>query len=65
MNTITLKEINIGHLSTAYHSNWILMGNDELEKDLGVKVSWRLFGTGPLMVDAFKQDKLDLGYMGL
>jgi len=65
VNTITLKEINIGHLSTAYHSNWILMGNDELEKDLGVKVSWRLFGTGPLMVDAFKQDKLDLGYMGL
>ncbi|KKL78140.1 hypothetical protein LCGC14_2027810, partial [marine sediment metagenome] len=62
---MTPREINIGHLSTAYHSNWILIGNDELEKDLGLKVNWELFGTGPLMIDAFKQGKLDLGYMGL
>ena len=60
-----LKELNIGHLSTAYHSNWIIMGNDELEKDLNMKVNWSLFGTGPLMIEAFKQEKLDLGYMGL
>jgi NitT/TauT family transport system substrate-binding protein len=62
---ITRKEINIGHLSTAYHTNWIIMSNDELEKDLNVRVNWFLFGTGPLMVEAFKKGKLDIGYMGL
>lgn len=65
MKNITKKEINIGHLSTAYHTNWIIMSNNELEKDLNVKVNWFLFGTGPLMVDAFKEGKLDIGYMGL
>ena len=65
MNLITKKELNIGHLSTAYHSNWILMGNDELERDLNVKVNWFLFGTGPLMVEAFQKGMLDIGYMGL
>jgi NitT/TauT family transport system substrate-binding protein len=62
---ITKKEINIGHLSTAYHTNWVIMSNDELEKDLNAKVNWFLFGTGPLMVEAFKNEKLDIGYMGL
>ena len=65
MNFITKKELNIGHLSTAYHSNWILMGSDDLERDLGVKVNWFLFGTGPLMVEAFQKGMLDIGYMGL
>jgi len=65
VNFITKKELNIGHLSTAYHSNWILMGNDELEKDLDIKVNWVLFGTGPLMVEAFQRGMLDIGYMGL
>jgi NitT/TauT family transport system substrate-binding protein len=41
------------------------MGNDELEKALGKKVEWFLFGTGPLMVEAFNKGKLDIGYMGL
>lgn len=57
--------MNIGHLSTAYHTNWILIGNNDLEKDLNLKVNWSLFGTGPLMVEAFKEGKLDIGYMGL
>ncbi|MHA1986452.1 MAG: ABC transporter substrate-binding protein [Promethearchaeota archaeon] len=57
--------MNIGHLSTAYHTNWILIGNNELEKDLDLKVNWSLFGTGPLMVEAFKKGELDIGYMGL
>ncbi|KKL06200.1 hypothetical protein LCGC14_2598420 [marine sediment metagenome] len=65
MNFITKKELNIGHLSTAYHSNWILMGNGELERDLDAKVNWFLFGTGPLMVEAFQKGMLDIGYMGL
>ena len=65
MNFIKKKELKIGHLSTAYHTNWILMSNDELEKDLKLKVNWFLFGTGPLMVEAFKRGELDIGYMGL
>jgi NitT/TauT family transport system substrate-binding protein len=62
---ITKKEIRIGHLSTAYHTNFILMGDDKLERDLEIKVKWSLFGTGPLMVEAFKKGELDIGYMGL
>ncbi len=65
MNQIIKKELNIGHLSTAYHTNWILIGNKDLEKDLKLKVNWSLFGTGPLMIDAFKKGELDIGYMGL
>ena len=65
MNQIKNKELNIGHLSTAYHTNWLLIGNKDLEKDLNLKVNWSLFGTGPLMVEAFKKGKLDIGYMGL
>ncbi len=65
MNFIIKEELKIGHLSTAYHTNWILMANDELEKDLKIKVKWFLFGTGPLMVEAFKRGQLDIGYMGL
>ena len=41
------------------------MGDNELEKDLQMKVNWSLFGTGPLMVEAFKKGELDIGYMGL
>ena len=65
MTQINKKELNIGHLSTAYHTNWILIGNKDLEKDLNLKVNWSLFGTGPLMVEAFKKGELDVGYMGL
>jgi len=65
VNQIIKKELNIGHLSTAYHTNWILIGNKDLEKDLKLKVNWSLFGTGPLMIDAFKKGELDIGYMGL
>lgn len=65
MNFTIKKELKIGHLSTAYHTNFILMGDDKLEKDLKIKVKWFLFGTGPLMVEAFKNGELDVGYMGL
>ena len=60
-----ITKLRIGHLSTAYHTNFILMADDILETDLGVELDWSLFGTGPLMVDAFKKGKLDIGYMGL
>lgn len=60
------KEIlNIGHLSTAYHTNFILMACRDLEINLSHELNWIFFGTGPLMVDAFREGKLDIGYMGL
>lgn len=62
---IRKRKINIGHLSTAYHTNYILMGSKNLEKDLGNKSNWILFGTGPAMVEAFNNGELDIGYMGL
>ncbi len=59
------KSLNIGHLSTCYHSNFIIMGDDDLRNDLNMDIHWTLFGTGPAMVDAFRKGELDIGYMGL
>lgn len=58
-------KLNIGHLSTAYHTNFILMADKDLENDLKNEVNWTLFGTGPAMVKAFNNNELDIGYMGL
>ena len=59
------NRLSIGHLSTCYHSNFILMQNDDLKTQLGVEVDWKLFGNGPEMVAAFKNNELDIGYIGL
>jgi NitT/TauT family transport system substrate-binding protein len=58
-------KLEIGHLSTAYHTNYLLMESEELRKNLEIDINWILFGTGPAMVKAFKEGKLDIGYMGL
>ena len=60
-----VKEIRIGHLTTAYHTSFILMGAGWVEERLGLEPEWRLFPTGPAMVQAFLRGELDLGYMGL
>ncbi len=57
-------ELRIGHLSTLYHTSLILMSRD-VETELGARVGWRLFATGPAMLDAFDKKEVDLGYMGL
>ena len=57
--------LRIGHLSTFYHTAIILMADEKLQKDLGVDVQWRLFGTGPSIVDAFEKGELDIAYCGL
>ena len=41
------------------------MGNKDLDNDFNMEVRWKLFGTGPAMVKAFQNKKLDIGYMGL
>ena len=65
MILIRKEKLNIGHLSTAYHTNYILMESDDLKKDMKIEINWILFGTGPAMVKAFKEGTLDIGYMGL
>lgn len=63
-NTMPLKPINIGHLSTVYHTSFILMGKDWLEKS-GIHANWKLFASGPDIVKAFANKEIDIGYIGL
>lgn len=57
--------LRIGHLSTAYHTAFILMGGHWVEKRMKEQAEWTLFPTGPAMVQAFKKGDLDIGYIGL
>lgn len=57
-------ELRIGHLTTSYHTCFILMGTKWVE-EIGLKCKWSLFPTGPEMVRAFEVDKVDIGYIGL
>jgi NitT/TauT family transport system substrate-binding protein len=59
------NKLGIGHLSSCYHSNFILMQDGDLKTQLGVEVDWNIFGTGPEMVAAFRNNELDIGYIGL
>lgn len=58
-------KLRIGHLSTFYHTAILLMADGKLQEDLGVDVHWRLFGTGPSIVEAFKKGEIDMAYAGL
>lgn len=60
-----MKKVRIGYLSTAYHTSFILMGTDWMEKRNGLEAEWRLFPTGPEMIKAFARGELDVGYIGL
>ena len=57
--------IRIGHLSTFYHTSILLIAKGSLENLPGIDVQWRLYGTGPAIVDAFKKNEIDLAYIGL
>ncbi len=56
--------IKIGHLSTVYHTSFILMGTDWLDKE-GIHANWKLFASGPDIVKAFANKEIDMGYIGL
>lgn len=56
--------INIGHLSTVYHTSFILMGTDWLS-GADINARWHLFASGPDIVNALEKEKLDIGYIGL
>lgn len=60
-----MTTLRIGHLSTAYHTAFIIMAGHWVEKKMKIDVEWSLFPTGPAMVQAFKKGDLDIGYIGL
>jgi NitT/TauT family transport system substrate-binding protein len=57
--------LRIAHLSTFYHTSTLLMAKGGIEHMLGTDVQWKLFGTGPAIVDAFARGDADLAYIGL
>ncbi len=60
-----MTALRIGHLSTAYHTAFIIMGGHWVEEKMKVDAEWALFPTGPAMVQAFYKNELDIGYIGL
>ena len=56
--------IRIGHLSTLYHTAFLLRGTRLLE-DAGLSATWQLFASGPDIISAMQEGTLDLGYIGL
>lgn len=61
-----LGAIRIGHLSTFYHTSMLLMADPGLSANaIGSGIDWRLYGTGPAIVEAFSKNEIDLAYIGL
>jgi len=60
-----VRRLRIGHLSTFYHTAITMMAKPEFLKDVEAEVEWRLFGTGPDIVNAFERGQIDLAYVGL
>ncbi|HEX8948635.1 MAG TPA: ABC transporter substrate-binding protein [Dissulfurispiraceae bacterium] len=58
-------KLRIGHLSTFYHTAILLMAEGSVDRQLGASAEWKLFGTGPAIVNAFERGELDLAYIGL
>lgn len=61
---MTIHRIRIGHLSTVYHTAFILMGTDLLEKNQ-IQAEWTLFPSGPDIIKTMEKGDLDLAYLGL
>jgi len=58
-------KIRIGYLSTFYHTSIVMQARGTLSGSTGIAAEWRLFGTGPAIVEAFLRSELDLAYIGL
>ncbi len=61
---MTEEMIRIGHLSTIYHTPFLLRGSGLLA-DQDVRATWTLFPSGPDIISAMQAGTLDLGYIGL
>lgn len=59
-----MSTLTIGHLSTVYHTSFILEGTDWLQ-NMGIDARWKLFASGPDIVKAFEGEEIDIGYIGL
>jgi len=57
--------LRIGHLSTFYHTAMLLMADKSLCPEIDAELEWKLFGTGPAIVNAFEKKEIDLAYLGL
>ena len=57
--------LRIGHLSTFYHTAMLLMADKSLASEIDADIEWKLFGTGPVIVNAFEKNEIDLAYIGL
>jgi len=56
--------VRIGHLSTVYHTSFILRGSNLLE-DQNISAEWSLYPSGPDIVNAMEAGTIDIGYIGL
>jgi NitT/TauT family transport system substrate-binding protein len=56
--------LRIGHLSTVYHTAFLLRGTSLLA-DQGIAARWTLFPSGPDIISAMQRGDIDLGYIGL
>ncbi|MHA1846005.1 MAG: ABC transporter substrate-binding protein, partial [Promethearchaeota archaeon] len=65
MNSEIKKRVRMGHLSTFYHTCFLLMDSNDLNLELGAQIEGKLYGTGPEMIQDFKRGNLDGGYLGL
>jgi NitT/TauT family transport system substrate-binding protein len=57
--------LRIGYLSTFYHTSVLMIAKNTVDASIGIEVEWKLFGTGPAIVNAFERGELDLAYIGL
>jgi NitT/TauT family transport system substrate-binding protein len=64
MITVPPAPLRIGHLSTMYHTAFLLRGTDLLDRQ-GLTATWQLFPSGPDIINAMQRGDLDLGYIGL
>ncbi len=65
MGKMARAALRIGHLSTAYHTSLVLTGGGWVEKKMRARAEWRLYGTGPEIIQTFESGALDLAYLGL
>jgi NitT/TauT family transport system substrate-binding protein len=61
----TVKQLNIGYLSTMYHTAHLIKATGWVEQEVGIPSHWQLYPTGPAMVEAFSAGTIDIGYIGL
>ena len=60
-----MNQLNIGYLSTMYHTSHIIKGAKWIEKSMRITPVWKLFPTGPAMVEVFAANAINIGYIGL